>query len=331
MKLDALHSNQYKNILMNYKQLLQSIENMVGQEIKPERIEREHASQFKEILDKTKDFQRVSEQERQNKQAIIRKRYKNTKKEYENPQLELLRRQDFDAELATLTKGEIADILSDTERDFTEYELRTIIQKYPNKKGADTNAISLAKQRLQLIQDKYIFDPEYEELVEELQYLKLLSVGLVLFDNTEKGYEILNPVYKEFFLTQKRNGYLTGNLQEYIKKLTLAISLIKPKQGITKEFTTFEDIAKKESQYEIKEGDTRVFRESPDYDTVIRFKYLRERFNSGDNRFDFRRDDYDPMSHFTWLEQQHKTKLEQDTAYHNAYSVLKQKALQEAK
>lgn len=266
----------------------------------------------------------------QAKMFDIKKRYTNAKPIIDNPQVELLNRQDFDLKLSMMDANQVKDMLKDESINFSDYELLKIQSVYKDDMGIDR----LVREQKSKNTNAFENDPDYIRYAEDLAVLrqvKVAGLGLVyLPDDNEQGYQTFN-------LELYNHGMNSQQIDERINTLKKLLTTIKNAgyPSITPEFEQLkqEQPSKKEKTLEFEEFDERIFKGSPKYDTVVRFKYLRERFTDDQNggRWDYRRDDYNVISHWEYLENKQQQRLLNDKNYAEAYHKAEQQSKQNSK
>ncbi|HEM3492036.1 TPA: hypothetical protein U1B14_001429 [Streptococcus suis] len=312
-------TQEYKNIIQKYIDALTEWRRMVELDLRPERITEFRKNAKNDILNAYNSYRDKKIDEARQQMETIEKRYKNTRNVYLDPQVEILRRQDFDLEFSTMERNDIIELLSDEKRDFTDYELRKINTHY---RGDMKIQVLLENQKMKK-GELYKNDPEYQKHLEEFQTLQAfrsIGLGMVYFPTSEneRGYTTEN-----FELVLDSEQY-AHSLSNEIQKIVQLLGEIPTTEAKTSAFTKALPVKK----MEFEEFDERIFEESPNYDITIRFKYLKERLDdTTTDRWDFTRDDYDAYQHYLFLENRHEQKLKNDPRYKNRYINAKNKVI----
>lgn len=266
----------------------------------------------------------------------IEKSYKITKNTYADPQSELLRRQDFDLEIANADRTKIIEMLKDADRNYSVYELNKIMAT------AQSNDIkAIAKRRLDEVKEPYIKDPVYQQLNLELSHLSLLnkpSEKLLLWYPSEDSPNGYRTVGLNSLNTATNSKKVAIEFEELFSGISQSLDTLYKSQPTVKYSDQLDnykakEIKKREDALNYTNYDSRAIRGSKNFDIVDRFKYLKERYGNEDNRFDPLRDDYDVNIHYQWLEAQHDKRMKTDSSfaenYKNAAKQLKKIADEE--
>lgn len=274
----------------------------------------------KELAQKYKAFVDGKIAELGNQMATIERRYKSTRSVYEKPEVELLRRQDFDLEFSTWGRDDVIHHLQDENKTFSRYELAKIKATYRE----DTQIQRLLHALNDTAEDAYMRDPEYIFLAEQHTILSMTrhhGLSLVYLPAAnDKGHESLSLDLRNLdkspqmiALEIEKISDLLANMPKGDKQEWQQLQTFKPNKAATLQYEEF---------------DKRIFRGAEDYDVTHRFKYLKERFTDGQtDMWDFTRDDYDPMAHFRHLEHLHDLKMKNDPDYKRRYQEAEREAL----
>ena len=317
---DYMKDARYKAIVKEYVEAMEHKEKQLKRDVKPERIKKEADEALKSISEKMKEFHETRLKEiEENKRAIV-KAYKQRGKQYEDPQAEILKRQDFDTEIAVATDMELEDIARDTDRELSKYELNKLQLEF---KERDIRSIELIRQRMDTKQ-AHETDPNYQRLdTEEIQLMHFkpkmrASDNWILLPNTEEGerpkFNSLGELAKPMInidMEELRTGY---------KKLERNIS----SEGAYK--ASFNPVIKSEAESYadelIKTGrtdklkqyaddDLRAIEGSSQYDVTHKFKYLKERYHDPSNEiYSIENPNYSVHDHYEYLKKQHEKDLQ---------------------
>lgn len=327
-----MYNSDYKDVIESMKKGLKQVSELVSYDSKEERIN----STVYEITSNLKNgIQKFVEnnQKRINQQKeAIEKSYAKSRNVYENPTEELLRRQDFDMEIASMSEDEILELIQKTGRTFTNYELNKIYSLDVKNEEIKT----VVKRAINENRHPYLNDVKYRTLLKEEQELALIdttdrasnSILFYLPSNNQQGYTTigLNSLFMDFneHELNKKIDLLTASLEiepsDEVKTFSVGFgNLIEEEMAINKSKKVYEDF------------DSRIFKGSNEFNLSDRFKYLKERFDDKTtDRFDVTKDTYDISEHIDFLEGQHAKKMASDESYREAYQNAEQKVLSAA-
>ena len=315
---------EYKAILKEYVEALEKREKQVKADVQPKRIKDDTDKAVRSVTEKIRNFYNKRMADIQKKKHEIEQSYKKTGMQYDNPQAELLKRQDFEAEIAVATNDELKNIVNDPERDFSKYELNKLQIEFKerNLTGGD---ITL-KQRQ--VKNEYATDPNYQRLLEEEGKLYLTKPRIpvtdtwVLYPNMNGGERPEMKSLKE--LTSNRPIVRVDELKQAYTELERHISDNDSYKASFKPILASE--VKQQADELIKTGeyknmkkytdiDLRAVQGSSEYAVENEFKYLKERYHDPSNKFyTFENPDYSIHDHFEYLRQKHQQHLKVNPA-----------------
>lgn len=312
--LKYLWTPLYKGAVAHYRDMVKQVQGMEQQGYKEEVIEQA----FEKLKNKQNELMNTAKNESLNTVSSQMKRIELAKKSllgrYENPQAELLKRQDFDMKLELLKREEIADLLGSETATFSEYELNKMALKFRE----DATIQYLLTLKREQLEKPYLSDEEYTQLNQAYYNLpSLYSMG-VFYYPTAEGYDKVPYV-----------STLQGILRLDVGALDSAVTeLGKVTTQLDRQMLTAYVEQEKEKQLKYPEFDERIFRGSDKFDVITRFKYLQERFDDTEtNYFNPLSEGYDVMEHLEFLEAQHDAKLEGDDAYRKKYEEAEKTAV----
>lgn len=322
-QLNYAKTKEFKQIFKDYLKGLEQWQKMVSWDTRPEKIV-EHRKALKNDLESALwEYKNNKISEARQQMEAIEKRYKNTRNTYADPQAEILRRQDFDMEFETLDRNDIVEMLSDEDRDFSDYELKRIAVTYKGDYKISTLLNNLRVKKDDLYQE----DPVYQDWYQEFLFLRQTNskdLYTVYFPSSTAivGYEVVN------FDTFLSNNQYASTIAEHIEKVTHLLNEI---PAIAKSPANELSSVKPVKKMEYKEFDERIFKDHPAYDLLIRFKYLKERFDdTTTDRWNPTRDDYNAYQHYQFLEKRHDLKLNNDDHYRALYEEAERTAIANA-
>lgn len=323
-----MYQDEYKKIMNNLPGKIDELLTLQQYDSKEERI----TETTNQIVDST--FQEMRQFVKNEKTRLttqmnqVVNSYKKTRNKYDNPQKELLRRQDFDLELANMNEAQLKDKLNDFSMEFTAYEINKIM----SLDWRDDSIKARAKSLLSAINEPYTKDVLYQEAVSELAQLDLIDSSsirdMLLYVPSENtlGYTTIKLDNIKLFSENEHE------IKEFQNKINAGINELDTLKRVGTSITgsdRLEEVHENEmsKKYAYSDFDSRAIPNSPEYDIYDRFKYLKERYNDEKtNRFDPLRDDYDITPHLKWLEAQHEKRLQQDEEFAQQYA----KAVEEA-
>lgn len=312
----------YKKIISDYQNGVKSIMSKNNMDVKEEVINEEVKEIINETYSNMQQFVK-SERERINKEmSTLRSSYKSSKSVYSNPQEEILRRQDFDLELNSMSDSDIVTFLDDSERTPTEYELRKIATH--DKLSSETQA--RVTRELNNLKRPYEQDGKYQELSKALQQIELIdkptAKDLMLY--FPKGDNQVSNCYpSSLSMIQNKPDELNKEFNKVGEALG-ALSKIEAREMPATEQSRLSSVIEKENKRQYDDFDLRAIKGTDEYTIEDRFRYLKERYNDETtDRFDVLKDDYNIVEHLNYLEQQHDKRMTSDSEFKNQYeSVL---------
>lgn len=303
--MNFMKNEEYIGIVEDYLKGVKRIEKLKEHDSKESRIQNEKKELASSLIDRTRKFYSKRNKAIDKNINRIKNSYKNKKTKYEDPAVELLRRQDFDMEVSSLTDLQLQEVAKDTSRELSRYELNKLGTLL---KGKDGHGAVLS--RLSLQKPPYSNDVNYQKYVREKEELDLI-----------RPQQANTALY--FPKGDSMGMFLIATVDSIDRKDAAQISLIKNtlREGIDwmKENSTEVDHQtlitekkKEEKEEEVKfniykDDDPRIDRDSEEYDVVTRFKYLKERYHDPEKSvYDPSSQDYDPYEHKEYMEQLHE-------------------------
>lgn len=324
--LNFMYKPEYREIIKSLQEGAKSIKTLVGYDSNDERMRNTKDSIVTDIRKKVTTFAK-SEKDRITTELIsIEKSYSNSRGVYKNPTEELLRRQDFDMEIATMAEDDIKKMISESKRELNNYELN----KLYSLEYKDSTIKARLKASIDQLKNPHRSDKYYQELQKELAEIDLLdSTGLgrhqlmYIPSNTPQGY---TSIRLQTFLDSREMHTIKGHINMLEQALnvepvkTIGITDENTKRELQK-FTDKEQKAlKKEMKYE--DFDPRIFKGGKEYEIGDRFRYLKERFDDTEtDRFSPLNPNYNVLDHITYLEARHSEMLSSDDKYRAAYEA----------
>lgn len=328
MLLNYARTSEYKEIIESYLNGLEQIRNFQKWSTIESKVDEVMKKLESDLKKHYREYTQKVITDNEKRMNEIEKEYKNIRTTIPDPQLEILRRQDFDLKISMMSKDEIIEMLKDYSKDFSDYELLKIKSLYPES----VMIASLLNEQQVLKDENFLKDSNYVELLDDVTVLRSVSnMGLSMvyipndagleFDGNIKQYTTL-----DISLVGRRFSP-TGILNE-IEKVKALIKGIKI-QTVNTEDSEIRKFSKSNQAkpYKYPEFDERIFRGTNQFDVTVRFKYLQERFDdTTTNRWDPYRNGYDPVAHFKFLEGRHERKMEEDSTYAEEYRQAEIKA-----
>lgn len=311
---------EYKAIVKEYVEAMTKKKKQIDRDVKPERIQQDADKAVKNLAEKITNFYNKRMADIQKQKKAIEKSYKKAGQQYDNPQAEILRRQDFEAELAVASDSELEAIANDTDRELSKYELNKLQLEF---KERDLTSHAIMRRRLD-VKNEYEADPNYQRLIEEEQKLYLtkprtpVTDTWILYPSTEEGERPRMKSLKE--LTANRPLVSIEELQEGYKELERHVS------HHNRYMASFNPVVKDEAeQYADKlletgehknmkqyaDDDLRAIEGSSQYDVTHKFKYLKERYHDPSNAiYSIDNPNYSVHDHYEYLKKQHEKDLQ---------------------
>lgn len=318
-----MKDSRYIKLVEDFKTTLDKIHAQVKNDVKDERIRNEVREAKAEFKAKIDAFYSQKQKEYQKDLERIERAYKNKKQSYENPQAELLSRQDFDMNIQIMSDGKLKSLLKDDAMDLNEYQFNRLQIEFKSRGLKEFDFAMIRAQKN--IGKEYLNDPKYNELEEEQRYLYL----------TRPNNEQSNVWYatndrpralslKELDMVARKNYNPNG-----LKEIASGIQILKQNETeyrqqraeynpiIDTEIDTFVkdavDNGRKLNLKEYKDADPRAIRGTAEYTLEDEFKYLKERYHDKTNPlYDIANDDYFIYDHMQYLRSKHEERLKQD-------------------
>ncbi|MFM0875655.1 hypothetical protein [Streptococcus suis] len=174
MKFDYTRTPEYKNILTQAVSGLRKKRQLLEFDAKLSRIIAETVTLRAELSEAYKAYMNGYRDKIEKQMQELAEKYRKQEEDYTNPQLEILRRQDFDLEVSMWDKNEALAQLQDEYRTFSNYELKKLRQLF----GTDT---SVRGEIIRLEADKPSLekDEKYQDLSEQMAVLNTIrNAGL---------------------------------------------------------------------------------------------------------------------------------------------------------
>ena len=235
LTLSFLKDPRYKAITQDFIELIQQKaamkENHTDINYMSEQIEKGKAA----IRRSQENFLQRRREEIEKRAEEIETAYKNHKERYEDPEQELLKRQDFEMKVALMDAYEASELIRDKQVTLTPYELRYLANRFKN----NTNIVATVKTMLKGETDVER-DPEYKELKTEFQELSLLLNDAIYFvEETSEGYASkgYGRISLNDFTASSLDIYGAGYFMDALKESQrlLARSSFEPKEESTEE------------------------------------------------------------------------------------------------
>ncbi|MGL9815789.1 hypothetical protein [Enterococcus sp. DIV0098] len=326
-----MYNSEYKKVIESMKKGLKQVRELVSYDSKEERINSTIYEITSNLKNDMQEFVKNNQKRINQQKEAIEKSYAKSRNVYENPTEELLRRQDFDMEIASMSEDEILDLIQKPGRTFTSYELNKIY----SLDVKTTEIKTVVKRAINENRHPYLKDLKYQKLLKEEQELSLIDTvdrpsNSILFyvpSNNQQGYTTigLSSLFIDFreHELNKKIDLLTTSLEiepsDEVKTFSVGLgNLIEEEVVIDKPKKVYEDF------------DSRIFKGASDFNVSDRFKYLKERFNDKTtDRFDITKDSYNISDHMDFLEGQHAKKMASDVNYREAYQNAENAAIKQ--
>lgn len=320
MIYDYMKDAEYKAIVKEYVEAMTKKKKQIDRDVKPERIQQDADKAVKSLSEKITNFYNKRMADVQKQKKAIEKSYKKAGQQYDNPQAEILRRQDFEAELAVASDSELEAIANDTDRELSKYELNKLQLEF---KERDLTSHTMIRRRLDT-KSEYETDPNYQRLVEEENKLYLtkpkapITDTYVMYPSTEEGKRPQMQTLKD--LTRTRPLASLEELQEGYNELERHVS--HHNKYMASFNPVFKDEAERYADKLIETGeyknrkqyaddDLRAIEGSSQYDVTHKFKYLKERYHDPSNAiYSLDNPNYSVHDHYEYLKKQHEKDLQ---------------------
>lgn len=311
---------RYKNIVEKYVNAMERKENQLKADVRTERIRKEAEEKMKEITEDLKKYydDRMSEISKGKKEIV--KSYKERGREYKNPQAEILRRQDFEMELAVADDHELKEIAGDMDRKLSRYEINKLQLEFRER---NLSSADLTRQRID-VKEAHETDPNYQALASEEIEMFHLKPKVRAADNwilTPSKEESERPTFSPLgaLVKYERNPQQIKELKSGFEELKKEI-----KSNATRSasfnpaaISEAEDIAeqlidsgKAKNLKEYQDDDLRAIKGSKDYTLEDEYRYLKERYADPTNKmYTWENPNYSVEMHIKYLREQHKKNL----------------------
>lgn len=313
---EFMKDKRYINIVNEFIKGYERTAKQRDREVKHERIQSD-VREFKvDILSKMKEYHSTRESEIQAKLSQIEKDYTQQSK-YDNPQEEVLRRQDFDMKLQMSSNHELVDLM---EEDLNEYEYNKLYLTMKERDMSEASQVKVNKSRS--FQSEHVNDPNYQALHNELQYLRLIkpSANSVMFYLPESEEYALSVPLNRLDEIASLSKFKTDRTE--LKQLQQAYDVLKQYESFTiqseKELQKTHINNKVEhykkhglpKQYEYDNADKRAIKGTDEYEVEHEFKYLKERYHDNDNyTYNIDNPNYSITDHIEYLRVRHQQEL----------------------
>jgi hypothetical protein len=313
LNLQYTHKAKYKAIFTKYLKFLDKLRQF--EDWKTDKtVVAEEVNAFRAgLLEDLKSFRAETLAEFEQEQKTIETRYKNTRSKYPDPQAEILRRQDFDLEMAEWDANEALYQLKDDGREFSSYELAKIKAKFDFNHEVKSTVITLQDKKLRPHEQ----DDRWQSLNEQAAILQTTSgaeLGLLYLPaNNPAGYEV-------FDLSLRNYRFEPHEMAERINDIKNALSVTPDDLTSDRiELTSYGQVLKNQG-LKYAEFDPIIFKGNKDYSVTDRHKYLQERLDDPNStEWDFNNPGYDAYQHYLDLERRHAEKLENEPDYAERY------------
>ncbi|GEM_PF-4488267 len=196
-KMRLFETESYKNATNTYKNLLSEIEQMKRSRRYNSEINamiQEKTSEIKDMLDRGK----TNQLEEIDREIIEMKRKHDIEREYVDPQLEMLRRQDFEIKLSNMEDNDIKEFVQEVvagNYELNEYRLNKLVSKLRETNLYEKNNLEVD---LMVFAEKNAIGSEYK-LTDRYQELENLRIELLQIPT----YYLFtySPIENEYVLT----------------------------------------------------------------------------------------------------------------------------------
>lgn len=319
-----MKDERYIAIVKEYAKALNRTHEQVKNEVVAERVKSDSREAQRKIGEQLEKFYNQKKQEYDSEKAKIERVYKNQKKTYENPNEEMLKRQDFDTMVSLASEQQLEEMLNDEDQNFTEYEFNRMQLEFRNRGMSEVKFTVIRSQKN--IGKEYLSDPNYQKLESEEQWLYLIRLNgngtLLSFPDGDQttSYSIaeieratskhFNPIEK---LTTIEKGIkaMEENIQSY-RAWTASLTPTLEKEVdeyVTDSFKQGKEIKLRE----YKDVDARAIAGTKDYDLQHEFRYLKERYHEADNyMYSLANPDYDIRKHLDYMRNKHQQAMDKN-------------------
>lgn len=169
MKFDYTRTPEYKNILTQAISSLRKKRQLLEFDSKLSRIIAETVVMRTALSDAYKEYMNSYRNKIEKQMQELAEKYRNQAEDYTDPQLEILRRQDFDLEVSMWDKNEALAQLQDEYRTFSNYELKKLRQLFGTDMAVRGEIIRLEADKPSLEKDE-----KYQDLSEQMAVLNTI-------------------------------------------------------------------------------------------------------------------------------------------------------------
>lgn len=322
MKLYAfMQDSRYIDIVNDFKKQVKKIHEQVENEVKDDRIKVDVRTATKDTLEKINRFYDVKAKEYEEQRASIERAYKNKQQRYDDPQAELLERQDFDMKIQVASNDNLEEMLKDETVSLNEYQFNRLQIEYKNRGMKDTDFSHI--RTMKHIGKEFLDDPNYQQLAEDEKYLYLTRPN---GKHTHIWYatdDRPRPASLDTLFHASRKNFNIDNLKQLEQGASLLEQTAKTADKtrasfnpiMKKEAETFaDDLVKSGKPFKVnqyKDVDPRTIQGTPDYTLEDEFKYLKERYHDDTNPlYQIMSNEYSVTKHMAYLRKKHQEHLE---------------------
>ncbi|HFI2691609.1 TPA: hypothetical protein ACGO0Y_000668 [Streptococcus suis] len=169
MKFDYTRTPEYKSILTKAVEALRKKRQLFEFDSKASRIIAETVVMRTELSDAYKEYMNSYRTKIEKQIQELAEKYHKQEEGYADPQLEILRRQDFDLEVSMWDKNEALAQLQDEYRTFSNYELKKLRQLFGTDMAVRGEIIRLEADKPSLEKDE-----KYQDLSEQMAVLNTI-------------------------------------------------------------------------------------------------------------------------------------------------------------
>ncbi|HEM3694732.1 TPA: hypothetical protein U1D08_000040 [Streptococcus suis] len=174
MKFDYTRTPEYKNILTQAVNSLRKKRQLFEFDSKTSRIIAETVTMRTELSDLYKEYMDGYRTEIEKQMQELAEKYRKQEEDYTDPQVEILRRQDFDLEISLWDSNEAILQLQDDHRTFSKYELKKLRQIFGSNATVRNEIIRIESDKPSLEKDE-----KYQDLSEQMAVLNTIrNAGL---------------------------------------------------------------------------------------------------------------------------------------------------------
>lgn len=321
MMYEFMKDARYKDIVKKYVDAMEKKQKQQNNEIKDERILEDASNALNEIAIEYEEFYNKRLNEVEKGMETIERSYKETGKQYDNPQAEILRRQDFEAELAVASDSELEDIAKDTNRELSKYEFNKLLLEFKERDLQSHDLLSKKHNNKKVHEE----DPKYQQL--KTEYVEMMYYkpkrqakdNWLPFPNLEEDgrpqlksmAELLKPKTEAGLLEELKQAYM--KLESHARSASVYRSRLNP--VLENEMEQYADKLVETGEYKNRkqyaDDDLRAIEGSSEYDVTDKFKYLKERYHDPSNAiYSIDNPNYSVHDHYEYLKKQHEKDLQ---------------------